>query len=77
MCIAHCTCDSQCYGISYIVKQNVEFYFSNGVMLISVKRKNNKYRETQKNGNFWKTQQKLKKSNKKNLLAEIEPLHDY
>ena len=27
-----------------------------------------------KNGNFWKTQQKLKKSNKKNLLTEIEPL---
>ena len=27
-----------------------------------------------KKGNFWKTQQKLKKSNKKNLLAEIEPL---
>ena len=32
------------------------------------------YRETQKNGNFWKTQQKLKKSNKKILLIEIEPL---
>ena len=27
-----------------------------------------------KNGNFWKTQQKLKKSKKKNFLAEIEPL---
>ena len=27
-----------------------------------------------KNGNFWKTQQKLKKSKKKNLLIEIEPL---
>ena len=27
-----------------------------------------------KNGNFWKTQQKLKKSKKKNLLTEIEPL---
>ena len=33
-----------------------------------------KYRMTQKNGNFWKTQQKLKKSKKKNLLTEIEPL---
>ena len=32
------------------------------------------YRVTQKNGNFWKTQQKLKKSKKKNLLTEIEPL---
>ena len=31
------------------------------------------YRETPKNGNFWKTQQKLKKSNKKKLLTEIEP----
>ena len=29
---------------------------------------------TQKNGNFWKTQQKLKKSKKKKLLTEIEPL---
>ena len=27
-----------------------------------------------KNGNFWKTQQKLKKSKKKNLLTETEPL---
>ena len=27
-----------------------------------------------KNENFWKTQQKLKKSKKKNLLTEIEPL---
>ena len=27
-----------------------------------------------KNGNFWKPQQKLKKSKKKNLLTEIEPL---
>ena len=32
------------------------------------------YRVSQKNGNFWKTQQKLKKSKKKNLLTEIEPL---
>ena len=32
------------------------------------------HRVTQKNGNFWKTQQKLKKSKKKNLLTEIEPL---
>jgi hypothetical protein len=29
---------------------------------------------TQKNGNFWKTQQKLKKSKKKTSLTEIEPL---
>ena len=29
---------------------------------------------TQKNWNFWKPQQKLKKSKKKNLLTEIEPL---
>ena len=29
---------------------------------------------TQKTGNFWKTQQKLKKSKKKKLLTEIEPL---
>ena len=34
----------------------------------------NMYRVTQKNGNFWKTQQKLKKFKKKNLLTEIEPL---
>ena len=27
-----------------------------------------------KNGNFWKTQQNLKKSKNKNLLTEIEPL---
>ena len=27
-----------------------------------------------KNGHFWKTQQKLKKSKKKYLLTEIEPL---
>ena len=27
-----------------------------------------------KNGNFWKTQQKLKKSKKKKLLTEVEPL---
>jgi hypothetical protein len=27
-----------------------------------------------KNGNFWKIQKKLKKSNKKKLLTEIEPL---
>ena len=33
-----------------------------------------KYRVIQKTGNFWKTQQKLKKSKKKNLLTEIEPL---
>ena len=32
------------------------------------------YEVTQKKGNFWKTQQKLKKSKKKNLLTEIEPL---
>jgi len=32
------------------------------------------YRVTQKNGNFWKTQQKLKKSKKNNLVTEIEPL---
>ena len=31
------------------------------------------YSVTQKNGNFWKTQQKFKKSKKKNLLTEIEP----
>ena len=31
-------------------------------------------RVTQKNGNFWKTQQKFKKSKKKKLLTEIEPL---
>ena len=31
---------------------------------------------TQKNGNFWKTQQKLKKSKgKKKLLTEIDVLH--
>ena len=30
--------------------------------------------DTKKNRNFWKTQQKLKKSKKKNLLTEIEPL---
>jgi len=30
-----------------------------------------KYRVTQKNWNFWKTQQKLKKSKKKNLLTVI------
>jgi len=29
---------------------------------------------TQKNGNFLKTQQELKKSKKRNLLTEIEPL---
>ena len=29
---------------------------------------------THKKMNFWKTQQKLKKSKKKNLLTEIEPL---
>ena len=34
----------------------------------------NNYRVTQKNGNFWKTQQKLKKFKKKNLLTEIGPL---
>ena len=33
-----------------------------------------KYRVTQKKENFWKTQQKLKKSKKKKLLAEIESL---
>ena len=27
-----------------------------------------------KNANFWKTQQKLKKSEEKNLMTEIEPL---
>jgi len=32
------------------------------------------YSVTQKKGNFWKTQQKLKKSKEKNLLTEIEPL---
>ena len=32
------------------------------------------YGMTQKNGKFWKTQQKFKKSKKKNLLTEIEPL---
>ena len=32
------------------------------------------YMETQKKRNFWKTQQKFKKSKKKNLLTEIEPL---
>ena len=32
------------------------------------------YRVTQKDGNFWKTQQKFKKSKKKKLLTEIEPL---
>jgi len=31
-------------------------------------------RVTHKKGNFWKTQQKLKKSKKKKLLTEIEPL---
>ena len=30
--------------------------------------------DTKKRGNFWKTQQKLKKSKTKNLLTEIEPL---
>ena len=29
---------------------------------------------TKKRGNFWKTQQKLKKSKEENLLTEIEPL---
>ena len=33
----------------------------------------NMYKMIQKNGNFWKTQQKLKKSKKKKL-TEIEPL---
>ena len=32
------------------------------------------YTEWHKKGNFWKTQQKLKKSKKKKLLTEIEPL---
>ena len=32
------------------------------------------YRWHKKNGNFWKTQQKLKKSKKKKLLTEIESL---
>ena len=32
------------------------------------------YRVTQKNGKIWKPQQKLKKSKKKNLLTENEPL---
>jgi len=32
------------------------------------------YRMKQKKGNFWKTQQKLKKCKKKKLLTEIEPL---
>ena len=32
------------------------------------------YRWHKKNGNFWKPQQKLQKSKKKNLLTEIEPL---
>ena len=32
------------------------------------------YTEWHKKGNFWKTQQKLKKSKKKNVLTEIEPL---
>ena len=31
-------------------------------------------RDTKKKGKFWKTQQKLKKSKKKNLLTEIEQL---
>jgi hypothetical protein len=31
---------------------------------------------TQKNGNFLKTEQKLKKSKKKKLLTEIEPSGD-
>ena len=34
----------------------------------------NLYRVTQKNGNFWKTQQKFKKSKKKTLLTETESL---
>ena len=33
-----------------------------------------KYSVSQKNENYWKTQQKLKKSKKKNLFKEIEPL---
>ena len=37
-------------------------------------KKRPKYSVTQKNGKFWKTQQKLKKSKKKKLLTEIEPL---
>jgi len=32
------------------------------------------YRVTQKNGNIWKTQQKFKKSKRKKLLTETEPL---
>ena len=40
----------------------------------SMKRKICRYRATQKNENFWKTQQKLNKSKKKKLLTEIEPL---
>ena len=45
-------------------------------MEVSHKKKSTEiYRVTQKkNGNFWKTQQKFKKSKKKNLLTEIEPL---
>ena len=33
-----------------------------------------KYRVAQRNGNFWKFQHKLKKSKKKHLFTEIEPL---
>ena len=46
-------------------------------MYIQIKlrfRKVVRYRVTQKNGNFGKTQQKLKKSKKKKLMTEIEPL---
>jgi len=32
------------------------------------------YRVTQKNGNFWKTRQKIEEIQEKNLLTETEPL---
>ena len=41
---------------------------------VNTLRKKKKYRLTQKNGNFWKTQQKLKKSKKKNYLQKLELL---
>jgi len=61
---AVCTTETGCL----MFKIHSVYFWSDNIAVLQT------YRVTQKNWNFWKTQQKLKKSKKKNLLTEIEPL---
>ena len=71
--VIHCSIvNEKCYMVCNLIRSVVMFNKSGAVQTHGLL--GHVQSDTKKNGNFWKTQQKLKKSKKKNLLTEIEPL---